>query len=109
MKKVLILTATALTLGFATPMFANAVKTQDEIALTQEKEVKYTEIKVEELPDEVTKSIASAYVGYKVDKAFKGDDASFKVKVSMGDLKYVLFYSAKGELVKVEEPTGDKK
>ena len=39
------------------------------------------------------------------DKAFLGDDGNYKVKVSMGDLKYVLFYTAKGELIKLEEPS----
>lgn len=104
MKKVIILSAVALALSFATPQVANAITTQNEIAISQEKEVKYTEIKVEELPEAVSKSIVTAYPGYKVDKAFLGDDATFKVKVSLEDVKHVLFYKASGELIKIEEP-----
>lgn len=104
MKKVIILSAVALALSFATPQVANAITTQNEIAISQEKEVKFTEIKVEELPEAVSKSIAAAYPGYKVEKAFLGDDASFKVKVSLEDIKQVLYYTAAGELIKIEEP-----
>ena len=107
MKKTMILTAAVLAFGFATPQVSKAMKVQNDIEVVQEKEVTYQEIKVEEIPEAVSKSISSAYVGYKIDKAFLGDDASYKVKVSMGDLKYVLFYKANGELIKVEEP--DKK
>ncbi|MGE5394276.1 MAG: PepSY-like domain-containing protein [Candidatus Saccharibacteria bacterium] len=70
---------------------------------------KYKEIKTSELPDAVTKSIATAYTGYKIDKAYKDkDEDSYQVKVAMGDLKYSLFYDEKGELIKVEEPTAEK-
>jgi hypothetical protein len=69
---------------------------------------KYKEIKTSELPEAVTKSIATAYTGYKIDKAYKDkDDDSYQVKVAMGDLKYSLFYDEKGELKKVEEPTAE--
>ena len=105
MKKVMILTAAVMALSYATPQVANAMKVQNEIEFVQEKEVKYQEIKVEEIPEAVSQSIAGAYAGYKIDKAFLGDDGNYKVKVSMGDLKYVLFYTAKGELIKLEEPS----
>jgi hypothetical protein len=104
MKKVMILTAAVLALSYATPQFANATKVQNEIAVNQVKEVKFTEIKVEELPAVVSKSISDAYAGYKIDKAFVGDDTSYKINVSMGDLKQVLLYKASGELIKAEKP-----
>ena len=104
MKKVMILSAAILALSYATPQVANAMKAQNDIAINQQKEVKYTEVKVEELPEAVSKSILATYPGYKVDKAFLGDDASYKVNVSMGDIKQVLFYNVKGELIKIEEP-----
>ena len=107
MKKVMILTAAILALSYATPQVVNAMKVQNDIAIMQEKEVKYTEVKVEEIPEAVTKSIAAAYVGYTIDKAFLGDDASYKVKVSKGDVKEVIFYNANGDLIKVE--ASDKK
>lgn len=102
MKRAMILTAAVLAFGFATPQVAKAMIVQNNIAISQQKEVKYQEIKVEEVPEAVIKSIAVAYVGYKIDKAFVGDDASYKVNVNKGDVKQVLFYTAKGELIKAE-------
>lgn len=108
MKKIMILTAAVLALGFVTPQITNAMKAQNEIAVVQDKVVKYQEIKVAEIPVTVSKAITAAYAGYTVDKAFLGDDTSYKANVSMGDLKYVVFYTAKGELIKVEEPVKKK-
>jgi len=104
MKKVMILSAAVFALSYATPQFANAMKVENEIAVNQVKEVKFTEIKVEELPAVVSKSISDAYAGFKIDKAFVGDDSSYKINVSMGDLKQVLLYKASGELIKAEKP-----
>lgn len=100
----MILTATILAFGFATPQIAKAMMVQNEMVVVDDKEVKYQEIKVNEVPEAVTKSITASYAGCIIDNAFLGDDKSYKVKVSMGDLKFVLFYNAKGELLKVEEP-----
>jgi len=104
MKKVMILTASVLAFGFATPQITNAMKVQNKIAVVQAKEVRYLEIKVTEIPAAVSKAISVAYTGYTIDKAFLGGDASYKANVSMGDLKQILFYTAKGELIKAEEP-----
>ena len=105
MKKVIILGAAIMAFSFETPQVAKAMKVQNQMAVVDDQDDKYKEIKVEELPDAVTKSIANAYTGYKIDKAFKAEDNSYKVKVAMGDLKYQLFYDAKGELIKVEDPS----
>ncbi|HLN75234.1 MAG: hypothetical protein ACM3O8_07410 [Methylococcaceae bacterium] len=112
MKKVIILTAAAMAFSFVTPQLSNAMKSQNKIAVVQDKDDKddkYKEIKAEELPEAVTKSIANAYTGYKIDKAYKDkDEDSYKVNVAMGSLRYDLFYDKKGELVKVEEPTAER-
>lgn len=108
MKKVIYLTAAVMAFSFVTPQVSNAMKSQNNIAVVDDKDDKYKEIKAEELPEAVTKSISNAYTGYKIDKAYKGEDDSYKVKVAMGDLKYALFYDEKGELIKVEEPTAEK-
>jgi len=108
MKKVMILTAAVMAFSFATPQVAKAIKVQNQMTVVDDKDDKYKEVKVEELPEAVTKSISSAYTGYKIDKAFKAEDNSYKVKVAMGDLKYNLFYDANGELIKVEDPAVSK-
>ena len=108
MKKVIILTAAAMAFSFVTPQVSNAMKQQSKVGIVQDKDDKYKEIKAEELPEAVTKSISNAYTGYKIDKAYKNGDDAYKVNVAMGALKYSLFYDEKGELVKVEEPTAEK-
>lgn len=108
MKKVLILTGALVAFSFVTPQLSNAAKPQDKVGVVVDKGDKYKEIKAEELPEAVTKSIANAYTGYKIDKAYRAEDDSYKVKVAMGDLNYALFYDEKGELIKVEEPTAER-
>ena len=105
----MILTAAVVAISFATPQVSNAMKAQNQMAVVDDKDDKYKEIKVEELPEAVSKSITTAYTGYTIDKAFRGEDNSYKVKVAMGDLKYHLFYDAQGELIKVEDPSTSSK
>ena len=104
MKKGIILTAAVVAFSFVAPQVSNAMQYQNNIVVVGDDD-KYKEIKAEELPEAVTKSVSTAYTGYKIDKAYRGEDDSYKVKVAMGDLKYSLFYDEKGELIKVEDPT----
>jgi hypothetical protein len=103
MKKLIVITAAVMAFSFVTPQVAQAMKVQNQMAVIDDKDDKYKEVKVEELPEAVTKSVANAYTGYKIEKAFRGEDNSYKVKVAMGDLKYKLFYDEQGELIKVED------
>lgn len=104
MKKVIVLTVAVMAFSFVTPQLSQAMKVQNQMAVIDDKDDKYKEVKVEELPEAVTKSISNAYTGYKIDKAYLGEDNSYKVKVAMGDLTYHLFYDEQGELLKVEDP-----
>ena len=109
MKRIMMLPAVALTICLALPQFSQATTVKNEVVAVEEKDVKYTEITVDQLPQAVSDAIAKDFVGFKTDKALKGDDGSFKVKVSKGDDKSVLFYSANGELVKSEKATDNAK
>ena len=109
MKKVMILSAAALTLCLALPQITEATQTQNAVVSLQEKEVKYVEITNDKIPEIVTKALSNDYPGYKVDKAFLGSDSTYKVSISKGDMKYNLFYSEKGELIKVEQPAPKEK
>ncbi len=109
MKRMMMLPAAALMICLALPQFSQATTVKNEVAAVDQKEVKYTEITVDQLPQAVNDAIAKDFVGFKTDKALKGDDGSFKVKVSKGDEKSVLFYSANGELVKSEKATDKAK
>jgi len=109
MKKVMILSAAALTLCLALPQIAEATRTQNTEVFLQDQEVKYLEITNDKLPETITKMLSKDYPGYKVDKTFLGSDSTYKVAISKADKKYVLFYSEKGELIKVEQPTPKEK
>ena len=54
MKRIMILPAAALTICLALPQFSQATKLQNAVVTTQQKEVKYTEIMVNQLPQEVS-------------------------------------------------------
>ena len=105
MKRMMMLPVAALIICMALPQFSQATTVKTEVAAFQEKEVKYTEIEVDKLPQEVSKALAKDYVGFTTEKAYKGDDGSFKLKVTKGDEKSVLFYSATGEFIKSEKAT----
>ena len=109
MKRIMMLPAAALMICLALPQFSQAITVKNEVAAVEENDKKYTEITVDQLPQAVRDAIAKDFVGFKTDKALKGDDGSFKVKVSKGEDKSVLFYSANGELVKSEKVTDKAK
>ena len=100
MKKLMILSAAAMAIFFAMPQLAEATTTQNNITLTQEKAVKYTEIPAANLPAPVTAALAKDYAGYAIDMVFLGDDGTFKVAASKDAVKTVLRFTSKGELIK---------
>ena len=100
----MILSAAALMLSLAMPQFAEAMNVQNESTMIQVLEVQYQEIKVAALPQAVSAAITKDYAGYKTDKAFLGNDGNYKVAVSKGEVKEVLFFDAKGVFVKAEKP-----
>lgn len=104
MKKLMILSIAIAAISLATPKTSHATLTGNRVAVSQDKEVKYMEIKTEKLPATVATALSKDYSGFSVDHAFKGDDGSFKVLVSKGSTKYVLFYGADGNLLKAEQP-----
>lgn len=100
------LSAVAITLVIAMPVTATAGSMQEAAVVIQE--VNYQEIPAENVPETVTESLNKDYSGYLIDKAYLGDDGSYKLKVSQSDLKYVVFYKENGELIKVEEPVSEE-
>lgn len=104
MKTSIIVGAALAVLSLSAPGIATANKVQTAYVFTEEKEVKFTEIKVAEIPEQITATLNKDYAGYKTDKAFKGDDGTFKIKVSKEDLKQVLIFNDNGEVLKVEVP-----
>ena len=109
MKRIMMLPVAALIISLALPQFSQATIVKNEVAAVEEKDVKYTEITVDQLPEAVSKALAKDYAGFTTDKALKGDDGSFKVKVSKGEDKSVLFFSENGEFVKSEKASDKAK
>ncbi|RKD87870.1 hypothetical protein [Mangrovibacterium diazotrophicum] len=107
MRKTILFSVAAVTLSLMAPQFAGA-KTNDKAITSVEvmtQDVTYQEIETTALPEAINTALSSKYSGYSLDKAWKGDDGSYKVAISSGDMKYDLFYTEAGELVKVEKPT----
>jgi len=100
MKKLMILSAAAMAIFFAMPQFAEATTIQNDVTVSQEKAVKYSEITAADLPAAVTASLTKDYAGYAIDKVFLGDNGTFKVNVSKEAVKTTLIFSNKGELIK---------
>ena len=100
MKKLMILSAAALAIFLTMPQFAEATTVQNEITVTQDKAVKYTEITAATLPEAITSALMKDYAGYAVDKLFQGDNGTFKVIVKKDAVKTELLFTSKGELIK---------
>ena len=100
MKKLMILSAAALAICLAMPQLAEATTVQNITTVSQTKAVKYQEIAPTALPEVINAAIAKDYAGSAIDKAFQGDDGSFKVILSKDAAKTTLLFSSKGELLK---------
>ena len=88
--------------SLALPTVSFADKARNESVVSQE--VKYQEIKADEIPKAITESFSKDFSGYSIDKAFKGDDGTYKLEVSKDAVPYVLHYNVDGVLLKVEKP-----
>lgn len=99
----MILSAIALTFCMAMPQLSQATNVPNDLALIQNKDVKYTEITVDQIPEAVSKTVAKDFAGFKTDKAYKGEDGTFKLAVSKLENKMDLLFSADGKLLKNEK------
>ena len=100
MKKLMILSAAALAIFLAMPQLAEATTVQNMTSVSQTKAVKYQEVAATALPEVINAALAKDYAGFAIDKAFQGDDGSFKVILSKDATKTTLLFSSKGELIK---------
>jgi hypothetical protein len=108
MKKVFYLLSAGviIILGMTMPQVVTANLYPHDVVVGQE--VNYQEIPKENVPQTVTESLEKDYSGYQIDKAYLGDDGSYKLDVSQADVKYTIYYKENGELIKVEEPASEK-
>ncbi len=107
MKKFMFLFTVALALGLVMPLTANAnqITCDDDkkkVALAENE--KFEEIQVSELPAEVSEAVTKEYADYTIEKAYRGNDGSYKVSVSKEDEKFEVIVNDEGSLSKVESP-----
>lgn len=60
------------------------------------------EIEESELPDAVSSSLEELYPEHDIDKVFRGDDDSFKVKVKNENDEAVIYYNSNGDFIKAK-------
>ncbi len=108
MKKALYFSAAAVMMLIIAmpPVSAKTTTVRHSVEAVQD--VNYQEIAVANVPETITEALSKDYSGYTIDKAYLGDDGSYKLDVSQASVKYSIFYKENGELIKVEEPTGKK-
>lgn len=101
MKKVLIMSATALLFCLSVPAFASNGNVASDFTFEQQ-DVKYEEIKVEELPKIVQEGLSKSYSEYSVLKSYIANDGSYKIILSGSEQNVAVYFNAKGEFVKQE-------
>ncbi|MBL4561197.1 MAG: hypothetical protein JKX79_09455 [Labilibaculum sp.] len=102
MKRVLIVSAVALLCSLSIPTSVSAGNLVSETSLVQE-DVKYEELKAEELPQKVQTALAKSYSDYAMLKSFIGNDGSYKIILSKPEGNIAVYFNAKGEFVKQED------
>ena len=102
MKKVLIMSATALLFCLSVPAFASNGNVSSDFTVEQE-DVKYEEIKAEELPQLVQEGLTKSYSEYTVLKSYIANDGSYKVILSSTEKNVAVYFNAKGEFVSQED------
>ncbi|BAX80748.1 hypothetical protein [Labilibaculum antarcticum] len=102
MKRVLIVSAVALMCSMSIPTSVSAVNIISETSLVQE-DVKYEELKAEELPKAVRTALAESYSDYALLKSFIGNEGSYKIILSSSEGDIAVYYNVKGEFVKQED------
>ncbi|MUP38401.1 hypothetical protein [Labilibaculum euxinus] len=102
MKRVLIVSAVALMFSVSIPTSVSAVNLVSGTSFVQE-DVKYEEVKAEELPKMVQTAITESYSDYAILKSFIGNDGSYKIILSKPEGNIAVYFNAKGEFVKQED------
>ena len=102
MKKILIVSAVALMCSMSISTSVSAANIVSETSLVKE-DVKYEEVKAEELPTAVQTALAELYSDCKILESFIGNDGSYKVNLSNAEGDIAAYFDIKGEFVKQED------
>ncbi|MFA9372389.1 MAG: hypothetical protein ACERIH_11830 [Labilibaculum antarcticum] len=102
MKRILIVSAVALMCSMSISNSVSAANIISKTSLVQE-DVKYAEVKAEELPTAVQTAIAESYSDYALLKSFIGNDGSYMITLSNPEGNIAVYFNAEGEFVKQED------
>ena len=100
MKKIILFVVMLLS-GFMTFAQTEVKKAvQSTVTMTEPTQDKFKEVKAEEVPEAVSKSLAKAYPDSKVEKAYVSDKKEYKLDISVGDQKATVYADANGNWIK---------
>lgn len=60
------------------------------------------QVQIEELPRVVKSAVATKYAAYAIQKAYKGNDDTYKLILKNEDAKLIVYYEAGGAFLKAE-------
>jgi len=101
MKKIIFLLTMTLALGLSLPVSINANQIVCEDDKKTAESASFEEIQVADLPATVTDALDKDYAEYKIEKAYRGNDGSYKVSVSKDEEKFDVIVNEEGSLTKV--------
>ena len=106
MKRGLIVSAAVLLFGMtsiATFAVSASNHKNNNTAFVAQDDVKYNEIKVEELPEAVSKAIKNGYTDYTVSKAYMGSNNTYKVSLTKNKETINVLFNADGDFLKIDQ------
>lgn len=103
MKKRMIITAAVVVFGLSVPTGVFAENHAQTNVITQEQEVTYEQMNVEDLPEPVSKAVSEGYADYTLSEAYMGSDGSYKVLLEKENEKIAVFFNEQGEFLKIEQ------
>jgi len=101
MKKVIFFVAIVVAGFLLMPKESKALP--DQFAVIQMQDTTYMEIQQQEVPEAVLESLDKEYSGFLIDKAYRGNDGSFKLVIKRADIQHVVFYTEEGQFIKVTD------
>jgi hypothetical protein len=79
-------------------LFQELPQQQRQVAVSYDDEIRKNEV-----PETVTSSVKNSYMDYKITKAYRGSDGSYKLILKNRDEKLAAFYDARGDFSRLEE------
>lgn len=88
----------AMTLGCLST-FATTTQPSHQVATAIVLQDDFDEIQVEEVPEAVTNALGTTYPTAILEKAYKNENKEYKLEISVGDKKEILFIDENGQWI----------